>query len=262
MYPGSDCNGDEGVTLDLSSHVALVTGSSRGIGQAVARRLARHGAAVVVNARSNISLAEAVAEEIRAQGGRSLAVAADVSQAAAVARMVETAATTFGKVDILVNNAGITRDQLLIRMSDADWQEVIDTHLKGAFLCSKAVLRHMVKQRWGRIISISSVAGLTGNAGQANYASAKAGLIGLTRTIAKEMASRSITANVVAPGIIDTDMTRALPDRQRQALLAQIPLGRPGLPEEVAYVVACLASEEAGYITGQVVNVDGGMVMA
>jgi len=245
--------------MDLSERVAIVTGGGRGIGRAIALKLAEVGATVVINDVGDSTPAEGVAEEIRKMGRESLVVLADVSQSPEVAGLVDNTVEKYGKVDILVNNAGITRDQLIMRMSDDDWDKVLGINLKGVFLCSKAVLRPMMRQRWGRIISISSIVGLIGNAGQANYAAAKAGIIGLTRTIAKEVASRGITANAVAPGFIDTAMTQQLPDERRQELMNQVPLGFLGTPRDVAEVVAFLASEEARYITGQVVTVDGGI---
>jgi 3-oxoacyl-[acyl-carrier protein] reductase len=243
--------------------VAIVTGSARGIGRAIALKLAEVGANIVVNdiAAAADSL-ESTASEIRALGRQALAVTADVSSPEDVARLIETAAKTFGRIDILVNNAGVTRDQLIMRMSDEDWDTVLNIDLKSAFLCTRAVLRHMLRQRWGRIISIASVVGIIGNAGQANYASAKAGVIGLTKSIAKEVGSRGITANAIAPGFIETRMTEQLDEKQRQALLERIPLGSLGTPRDVAEAVAFLASEEARYITGQVLNVDGGMAGA
>ncbi|MFC1955520.1 3-oxoacyl-[acyl-carrier-protein] reductase [Chloroflexota bacterium] len=245
--------------MDLSNKVAIVTGSARGIGQTIALKLAGVGATVVVNDIGEVQPLENLAEEIRAMNRQSLAVIADVSSSAEVTRLVDTAASAYGSVDILVNNAGITRDQLVLRMSDEDWDKVLTVNLKSAFLCTRAALRHMVKQRWGRIISISSIAGLVGNAGQANYASAKAGIIGFTKTIAKEVASRGITANAIAPGVIETQMTQQLDEKQRQELKQHIPLGYFGSPQDVAEAVAFLASEEARYITGQVLGVDGGM---
>jgi len=245
--------------MEITDKVALVTGSARGIGRAIALKLAEVGANVVV---SDINDAESVAAEIRAMNRQSLAVTADVSSPADVTRLVETTIETFGRTDILVNNAGVTRDQLLMRMSDEEWDTVLNIDLKSAFLCTRAVLRHMLKQRWGRIISIASIIGEIGNAGQANYASAKAGVIGFTRSIAKEVGSRGITANAVAPGFIDTQMTQQIPEKQRQELMQRIPLGFLGSPRDVAEAVAFLASEEARYITGQVLNVDGGMAGA
>ena len=243
--------------MNLSDRVAIVTGSGQGIGRAIALRLAEAGARVVVNDIGES--AQSVAEEIKEMGGESRAVLADVSLAADVTRLVETTIDAYGKVDILVNNAGITRDQLILRMSDEDWDKVININLKSVFLCSRAVLRQMIRQRWGRIISIASIVGVIGNAGQANYASAKAAIIGLTRTIAKEAAGRGITANAIAPGFIDTAMTRRLPEERRQELMSRIPLGVFGTPRDVAEAVAFLASEEARYITGQVLTVDGGI---
>ena len=248
--------------MDLSSKVAIVTGSARGIGRAIALKLAEVGATVVVNDVGDAESLENVAAEIRAMKRQSLAVIADVSSPADVARLVETTTSTYGRVDILVNNAGVTRDQLVMRMSDEDWDTVLNVDLKSAFLCTRAVLRHMLKQRWGRIISIASIVGIIGNPGQANYAAAKAGIIGFTRSIAKEVASRSITANAIAPGFIDTRMTQQLEEKQAQELLKRIPLGYLGSPRDVAESVAFLASEEARYITGQVLNVDGGMAGA
>ncbi len=243
--------------MDLSNKVAIVTGSARGIGREIALKLAEAGATVVV---SDIAEAEPVAEEIRAMNRQSLAVATDVTSSSDVSNLVETAVAKYERVDILVNNAGIARDQLLMRMSDEDWDAVLNVNLKSVFLCTRAVLRQMLKQRWGRIISISSIVGIVGNPGQANYASAKAGIIGFTRTIAKEVGSRGITVNAIAPGFIDTKMTQQLEENQRQELMRRIPLGCLGSPRDVAEAVAFLASEEARYITGQVLGVDGGMV--
>ncbi len=245
--------------IDLGGRVAIVTGSSRGIGRAVAVRLAERGARVAVNYAANASAAEAVAREIG--GGRCIVVQADVRKEADVRRLVEETLEAFGRIDILVNNAGTIKDELLLRMSEEDWDEVMDLDLRAAFLCTKACLRPMLRQRWGRIINISSIGGIVGNAGQANYSAAKAGLIGLTKAVAKEVATRNITANVVAPGFVKTDATDALSEAQKKALLVQIPLGRVASPEEIAPAVAFLASEEAAYITGHVLNVDGGVVM-
>ncbi len=243
--------------MDLSNRVAIVTGSGRGIGQAIALKLAEVGATVVITDISES--AQDVAEEIKAMNQKSLAILADVSLSSDVDRLVETTMATYGRVDILVNNAGITRDQLVLRMSEEDWEKVINVNLKSVFLCTRGVLRHMLKQRWGRIINIASIVGIVGNAGQANYASAKAGIIGFTRTIAKEAASRGITANAIAPGFIDTGMTQQLQEDWKQELAKRIPLGYFGTPRDVAEAVAFLASEEARYISGQVLNVDGGM---
>jgi len=243
--------------MDLTDKVTIVTGSGRGIGRAIALKLANAGASVVINDIGQA--AEAVAREIEAVGGKGQAIIADVSSTSDVTKLVEMTMATYGRVDILINNAGINRDQLLVRMTDEDWDKVIAIDLKSVFLCTRAVLRPMIKQRWGRIISISSIVGLIGNAGQANYASAKAGIIGFTRSIAREVASRGITVNAIAPGFIDTEMTQQLPDNQRKELISRIPSGRLGSPEDVASAVCFLASDEASYITGQVLTVDGGM---
>ncbi len=242
--------------MALTGRVALITGSARGIGRAIALKLAERGADIVV---SDIEDAEPVADEIRAMGRQSIAVKANVSLAADVEKLVESAIARFGHIDILVNNAGIARDQLLLRMSEEEWDAVLNVNLKSAFLCSRAVVRHMLKQRWGRIVSISSVVGIMGNPGQANYAASKAGIIGFTKTLAKELGSRGITANAIAPGFIETRMTQQLNENQRQELFKRIPLGSLGTPQDVAEAVAFLASEEARYISGQVLGVDGGM---
>ncbi len=244
----------------LQGKVAIVTGASRGIGRAIARELAKFGASVVVNYASSSQAADELVSEITQAGGSAIALAADVSKEEQVDALINAAIEKFNRIDILVNNAGITRDTLLLRMKPEDWQAVIDLNLTGVFLCTRAVSKIMLKQRSGRIINITSVAGLMGNPGQANYSAAKAGVIGFTKTVAKELASRGITVNAVAPGFIATDMTSNL---DAEGILKYIPLGRYGQPEDIAGMVRFLAADPAaGYITGQVFNVDGGMVMA
>jgi 3-oxoacyl-[acyl-carrier protein] reductase len=247
--------------IDLAGKVALVTGASRGIGRAVAMELAASGALVVVNYRGKEGAAADVVGAITAAGGTATAVQADVSQATECDRLLKMAIDTYGRLDILVNNAGITRDNLLLRMKEDEWDAVLNTNLRGVFLLTKAALRPMTKARGGRIINITSVVGLTGNAGQANYAAAKAGLIGFTKSVAREMASRNITCNAVAPGYIETDITSGLSDEIKSNVLNAIPLGRMGQPDDVARVVAFLASDAAAYLTGQTLAVDGGMTM-
>jgi len=242
--------------IDLSNRVALVTGSTRGIGRGIASQLADCGARVAVVGR-DLARAEAVAEEI----GEARGFACDVSDLASVNRLVADVEKAFGSLDVLVNNAGLTRDNILLRQTDEDWDAVIDANLRGAFATTRAAVRGMMKRRWGRVVNIASVVGLTGNKGQANYAASKAGLIGLTKSVAKEYASRNVLANVVAPGFIQTEMTDAMPAEARAAMSAGIPLERLGTPADVAGVVAFLASEYASYITGQVLVVDGGLVM-
>ena len=246
--------------MDLTDKVAIVTGSARGIGREIALKLAEVGADVVVNdIEAAAESLKSVVKEIKALNRQSLAITADVSSSEDVNRLIETTVKELGKIDILVNNAGVTRDQLLMKMTDEEWDTVLNIDLKSAFLCTRAVIRHMLKQRSERIISIASVVGMVGNAGQANYASAKAGVIGLTKSIAKEVGSRGITVNAIAPGYIQTKMTEQLNDDQRQEMLKHIPLASLGTPRDVAEAVAFLASEEARYITGHVLNVDGGM---
>ena len=240
---------------------AIVTGGSRGIGRAVCLALAAQGLDIVVNYAGSAAAAAETAALCEEKGVKAITVQADVSTAQGTDALFEAAMAAFGRVDVLVNNAGITRDGLILRMTEEDFDQVIATNLKGAFLCAKKAARIMMKQRYGRIISISSVVGVHGNAGQANYAASKAGLIGMTKSLAKELGSRHITANAVAPGFIDTDMTRVLPEAAKTALLGQIPLGALGRPEDIGSAVAFLASEQAGYITGQVLGVDGGMGM-
>jgi 3-oxoacyl-[acyl-carrier protein] reductase len=246
--------------MTLSGRVAFVTGASQGIGRACALQLAKAGAAVALSARNQDKL-NAVAQEIGAREGAAMCFSLDVSNEEQIKSAIKAAIAHFGKIDILVNNAGVTRDQLLMRMKRADWDTVLNTNLTSAYLCAQQVMGSMLKQRWGRIINIASVFGQIGQAGQANYASSKAGLIGLTMAIAREVASRNITCNAVAPGFIDTAMTSALSDEFKENALKVIPLGRIGTPQDVAHAVCFLASEEASYITGHVLNVNGGMLM-
>jgi 3-oxoacyl-[acyl-carrier protein] reductase len=244
----------------FKDRVAVVTGASRGIGRAIALHLAAQGCKVVASAR-NVAALEALVAEIKAGGEEAIFVPGDVAVAADVERLFDEAEKAFGRVDILVNNAGITRDGLLVRMKEEDWDAVLDTNLKGAFLCCRAAAKLMGKQRYGRIINISSVVGEMGNAGQANYCASKAGLIGLTKSVARELAKRNVSVNAITPGFIVTDMTDVLSEKIKENLRGQIPLGRLGEAEDIAHAVAFLASEAAGYITGQVLGVNGGMYM-
>jgi 3-oxoacyl-[acyl-carrier protein] reductase len=246
---------------DAERQIVVVTGASRGIGRAVAVRFARDGAAVIVNYRGSEAAAQETVQAVTDVGGQATLVQGDVSNRDDAERLIEAAVTEYGRIDVLVNNAGITRDQLLMRMTDDDWDAVLDTNLKGAFHTTRAALRPMLRKRSGRIINISSVVGLIGNAGQANYAAAKAGLIGFTKSTAREVASRSITVNAVAPGYIATEMTDAIAETMKAKILDQVPMGHLGTPEDVAAVVAFLASPAAAYMTGAVLTVDGGMVM-
>lgn len=245
----------------LDGKSAIVTGASRGIGRDIALYLAQEGAKVAVNYSGSKDRADAVVEEIKATGGEAFAIQANVDKADDVQNLISSALEQFGSIDILVNNAGITRDNLLMRMKETEWDDVLNTNLKGVFLCTKAVTRQMMKQRAGRIINITSIVGVSGNAGQANYVAAKAGVIGLTKSSAKELASRNITVNSVAPGFITTDMTEALPEDIKSQMLSQIPLAKFGNPEDIAKAVAFLASDDANYITGQTIHVNGGMYM-
>ena len=245
----------------LEEKIALVTGASRGIGRQIAKTLAAKGAFVIVNYNGSAAKAEEVVKEIQAAGGNGQAVQCNVSDFESCKEMLDAVVKEHGHLDILVNNAGITRDNLLMKMSEEDFDAVIQTNLKGVFNCTRHIARQMLKQKSGRIINISSVSGVAGNAGQANYSAAKAGILGLTKSAAKELASRNITVNAIAPGFIETDMTAALSERVREAILAQIPLARFGQAEDVAAAAAFLASEESRYMTGQTLHVDGGMFM-
>ena len=245
----------------LNGKVAVVTGASRGIGRAVAIRLAKEGAIVIINYNGSKERAEAVKSEIETAGGRAEIWQCNVSDYSACEEMFKEITAKFGSVDILVNNAGITKDGLLMKMSEEDYDAVLDTNLKGTFNCIRFVARQMIKQRGGRIINMSSVSGVLGNAGHANYSASKAGVIGLTKSAARELASRGITVNAIAPGFINTEMTEVLSDKVKEGAVAQIPMGKFGEAEDIANTVAFLASENAGYITGQVINVDGGMAM-
>ncbi len=245
--------------FDLTGKSALITGGSRGIGKAISLALAGQGAAVAVNYVANKDAADEVVAEITGNGGKAIALQGDVADDGA--RLVDETKEQLEGIHILVNNAGITQDNLMLRMSEEAWDRVMAVDLRGAFLTTKAALRPMIRQRWGRIINIASVAGLVGNAGQANYAAAKAGLIALTKSVAKEVASRNVTANAVAPGLVTTELTADLTEEQEQAVLQLAPLGRPATPEEIAPAVVYLASEEAAYVTGSVLTIDGGLVM-
>lgn len=247
--------------FSLKNQVAVVTGASRGIGRAIALELASRGAAVVVNYNRSAQAAEEVVTAIEKEGGQALAFQADVADFAQAQALIKAAIEAFGGLHILVNNAGITRDKLIMMMGEEDWDAVLNTNLKSTFNCSKAAVRHMMRKRYGRIINIASVAGQMGNAGQTNYSASKAGQIGFTKALAREVASRNITVNAIAPGFVDTEILEAIPEDMLAAALKLVPLGRMGQPQEIAYAVAFLASEQAAYITGQVLGVDGGMAM-
>jgi 3-oxoacyl-[acyl-carrier protein] reductase len=245
----------------LDERIAIVTGGSRGIGRAIALELARQGATVVVNYNSSADAANEVVEAIHAEGGQAKAVQANVANFSQAEALIKDTVSEFDKLDILVNNAGTTRDMVIMMMPEEDWDHVLETNLKSVFNCSKAAVKSMMRKRYGRIINIASVAGIAGNAGQTNYSASKAGVIGFTKALAREVAARKITVNAVAPGFVPTDLTETVPDDIKEASLQAIPLGRWGTPEEVAYAVAFLASDESAYITGQTLSVDGGMVM-
>jgi 3-oxoacyl-[acyl-carrier protein] reductase len=248
-------------TLSLENRIALVTGAGRGIGRAIALELSRRGASVVLNYNKSAEAAESLSAEIQAAGGRAAIFQADVSNFKQAQDLVKFAVDTFGDLHILVNNAGITRDTLIMMMSEEDWDAVINTNLKSTFNCSKAAVKHMMRKRYGRIINIASVAGQMGNPGQTNYSSSKAGQIGFTKSLAREIASRNITVNAIAPGFVDTEILDAMSPETLEAMLKMVPLGRKGKPEEIAFATAFLASDQAAYITGQVLGVDGGMAM-
>lgn len=247
--------------MDFTGKTAIVTGGSRGIGRTICLELAKGGANIALCFAGNEAAAQETIAACQDLGARAMAVRCDVSDSAQVQALTEAVLKEFGRIDILVNNAGVTRDGLLVMLKEADFDAVVDTNLKGAFLCMKAVARTMMKQRYGRIVNLSSVVGLRGNAGQVNYAASKAGVVGMTKSIAKELAGRNVTVNAVAPGFIDTDMTAAMPEAAKKAALSSIPMSRLGAAEDVAKAVAFLASQEAAYITGQVLAVDGGMAM-
>ena len=251
----------ETVSAALENRVAVVTGGSRGIGRAVALELAKRGAAVVVNYNKSPESAEKVVAQITADGGRAAVFQADVSAIEQAAALIKFSVDTFGDLHILVNNAGITKDTLIMMMSEDDWDAVVATNLKSTFNCSKAAVKHMMRKRYGRIINMASVAGQMGNAGQTNYSASKAGQIGFTKALAREVASRNITVNAIAPGFVDTEILNSVPPEMMEAAMKFVPLGRKGQPEEIAYAVAFLASDQAAYITGQVLGVDGGMAM-
>jgi 3-oxoacyl-[acyl-carrier protein] reductase len=248
--------------MPFDGKVALVTGASRGIGRAIALELARRGARVIVNYQSSAPAAEAVVAEIQSAGGTAVARQADVGQTAQADALVKFALETYGDLHILVNNAGITRDGLILTMSEADWDSVLQTNLKSTFNCSKSAVRHMIRKRYGRIVNITSVSGQIGNPGQTNYSASKAGQIGFTKSLAREVASRNVTVNAIAAGYIETEIWNSVPEAARTAMLAMIPLGRRGVPQDIAQAAAFLASDEAAYITGHVLAVDGGMAMA